>query len=165
MPTIVKRVSNTCVQGTRWRATPNAHRRKDQTVKISVKREETTSPGWLIFTPVNWLSFIALQTEGAVVGRCDSTEASCESLRVKPSDYSVGYGRPPLHSRFSTWALGESGRPPGPRGFKALALKLLGQPLKVTENSRQRTCSKFEAILLQIVSQAARGELRFSSLL
>jgi hypothetical protein len=62
MPTIVQRVSNAGAQGTRWRATPNAHRRKDQTVKISAKREETTSPGWLIFTPVNWLSFIALQT-------------------------------------------------------------------------------------------------------
>ena len=63
MPTIVQRVSNAGAQGTRWRATPNAHRRKDQTVKISAKREETTSPGWLIFTPVNWLSFIALQTK------------------------------------------------------------------------------------------------------
>jgi hypothetical protein len=68
MPTIVQRVSNAGAQGTRWRATPNAHRRKDQTVKISAKREETTSPGWLIFTPVNWLSFIALQTPVAV--RC-----------------------------------------------------------------------------------------------
>ena len=57
-PTIVKRVSSTCVQGTRWRATPNAHRRKDQ------EREETTRQGGLIFTAVNWLSFIALQTSG-----------------------------------------------------------------------------------------------------
>ena len=64
MPTIVQRVSNAGAQGTRWRATPNAHRRKDQTVKISAKREETTSQGWLIFTAVNWLSFIALQTSG-----------------------------------------------------------------------------------------------------
>ena len=62
MPTIVQRVSNAGAQGTRWRATPNAHRRKDQTVKISEKKEERTSPGWLIFTAVNWLSFIALQT-------------------------------------------------------------------------------------------------------
>src|SRR5271163_2530675 len=63
MPTIVQRVSNAGAQGTRWRATPNAHRRKDQTVKISEKREETTSQGWLILTAVNWLSFIALQTK------------------------------------------------------------------------------------------------------
>jgi hypothetical protein len=62
MPTIVQRVSNTGAQGTRWRATPNAHRRKDQTVKISENKEERTRRGWLIFTAVNWLSFIALQT-------------------------------------------------------------------------------------------------------
>jgi hypothetical protein len=71
MPTIVKRVSNTCVQSTRWRATPNAHRRRDQTVKISEKREERTRQGWLIFTAVNWLSIIALQTSVlAVDGNC-----------------------------------------------------------------------------------------------
>jgi hypothetical protein len=62
MPTIVQRVSNAGAQGTRWRATPNAHRRKDQTVKISENKEERTRRGWLIFTAVNWLSFIALQT-------------------------------------------------------------------------------------------------------
>jgi len=66
MPTIVKRVSNACAQGTRWHATPNARRRKDQTIKISQNKEETTSQGWLIFTAVNWLSFIALQTEAAI---------------------------------------------------------------------------------------------------
>jgi hypothetical protein len=65
MPTIVKRVSNACAQGTRWHATPNARRRKDQTIKISQNKEETTSQGWLIFTAVNWLSFIALQTRGS----------------------------------------------------------------------------------------------------
>jgi hypothetical protein len=66
MPTIVKRVSNACAQGTRWHATPNARRRKDQTIKISQNKEETTSQGWLIFTAVNWLSFIALQTTRTV---------------------------------------------------------------------------------------------------
>ena len=62
MPTIVQRVSNACAQGTRWRATPNAHRGKDQTIKISEKREERTRPEWLIFSAVKWLSFKALQT-------------------------------------------------------------------------------------------------------
>jgi hypothetical protein len=62
MPTIVQRVSNAYPQGTRWRATPNAHRGKDQTTKISEQEEERTSPRWLTFTAVNWLSFKALQT-------------------------------------------------------------------------------------------------------
>jgi hypothetical protein len=49
-------------KGTRWRATPNAHQPKDQTFKISEKREGITSPEWLIFTAVKWLSSSALQT-------------------------------------------------------------------------------------------------------
>jgi hypothetical protein len=59
---IVQRVSNAGAQGTRWRATPNALQRKDQTFEISEEREERTSPEWLIFTAVKRLSFIALQT-------------------------------------------------------------------------------------------------------
>jgi hypothetical protein len=81
MPTIVQRVSNARAQGTRWRATPNAHRRKDQTVKISEKREEGTSPEWLIFSAVKWLSFIALQTAWA--SACRGSEADlCAQARL-----------------------------------------------------------------------------------
>jgi hypothetical protein len=61
----VQRVSNAGAQGTRSRATPNAHQRKDQTFEISVKKEERTSPEWLIFTAVKRLSFIALQTKAS----------------------------------------------------------------------------------------------------
>jgi hypothetical protein len=62
MPTMVQRVSNAGAQGMRWHATPNAPQRKDQTFKISEKREERTSPEWLIFKAVKWISFSALQT-------------------------------------------------------------------------------------------------------
>jgi hypothetical protein len=62
MPTIVQRVSNAGAQGTRWHATPNAHQRKDQTFKISEKKEQRTSPEWLTFTAVKWISSSALQT-------------------------------------------------------------------------------------------------------
>jgi hypothetical protein len=64
MRTMLERVSNAVAQGTRSHATPNAHRGKDQTFKISQQREERTSPGWLTFTAVNWISFSALQTPG-----------------------------------------------------------------------------------------------------
>ena len=64
MRTMLERVSNAVAQGTRSPATPNAHRGKDQTFKISQQREERTSPGWLTFTAVNWISFSALQTPG-----------------------------------------------------------------------------------------------------
>jgi hypothetical protein len=63
----VQRVSNAGAQGTRWRATPNAHQQKDQTFEISGKSEQGTSPEWLIFTAVKWLSFSALQTADIAV--------------------------------------------------------------------------------------------------
>ena len=49
MPTIVQRVSNARAQGTRWRATPNAHRRKDQTVKISERERKQPARGGSFF--------------------------------------------------------------------------------------------------------------------
>jgi hypothetical protein len=46
---IVQRVNNAGAQGTRWCASSSAHQQKDQTFEISEKREEGTSPEWLIF--------------------------------------------------------------------------------------------------------------------
>jgi hypothetical protein len=37
MRSMVERVSNAVAHGTRWRATPNAHTRKDQTITISTQ--------------------------------------------------------------------------------------------------------------------------------
>ena len=65
MPMIVQRVSTADAQGTRWRATPNAHSGKDQTIAISSQKNrqrKKTSQEWLSFTPVNRISFRALQT-------------------------------------------------------------------------------------------------------
>src|SRR5215469_11347155 len=59
---MVERVSIRCAHGTRWRATPNAHQRKDQTIKISQKDDKERPPGWLNFTAVKRISFRALQT-------------------------------------------------------------------------------------------------------
>ncbi len=67
---MMQRVSNAGAQGTRWRATPNAPQRKDQTFKISETREEKTGPEWLIFTAVKWLSFSALQTPAKISYQC-----------------------------------------------------------------------------------------------
>ena len=72
MPMIVQRVSTADAQGTRWRATPNAHRGKDQTITISFQKKRQskgTSQEWLSFTPVNWISFRALQTPRSYLQR------------------------------------------------------------------------------------------------
>jgi len=49
------------------------------------------------------------------------------------SDYKVGPGKPPLHTRFKK---GESGNPRGrqPKNLPALLVAALNQPVTVTEN-------------------------------
>ena len=76
-------------------------------------------------------------------------------------DYSVGYGKPPVHSRFRP---GQSGNPRGKaKGRKNLATALLeelSERVVVTENGRQRKLSKQTLILKRMVSDAAQGDAK-----
>jgi hypothetical protein len=75
-------------------------------------------------------------------------------------DYEVGYGKPPIHSR---WKEGQSGNRKGSRrGVKKLST-LLHEALQkkvvvVTENGRRRAITKLEAALTQLANRAAQGE-------
>jgi hypothetical protein len=76
-------------------------------------------------------------------------------------NYSVGYGRPPKHTRFKP---GESGNPRGKvKGRKNLATELmeeLSERVVVTENGRQKTLSKQTIILKRMVTDAAQGDAK-----
>jgi hypothetical protein len=82
------------------------------------------------------------------------------------SDYQVGYGKPPMHSRFKK---GESGNPKGrPKGSKNVATLLekeLKQRVLVTENGRRRSITKQEAMLKHLVNKAVSGDRRLMQLL
>lgn len=81
-------------------------------------------------------------------------------------DYRVGYGKPPLETRFKR---GQSGNPRGrPRGAKNLATLLdeaLNELVVVNENSGRRRISKRKAALKQLVNEAAKGNWRALKLL
>jgi hypothetical protein len=81
-------------------------------------------------------------------------------------DYRVGYGKPPLETRFKR---GQSGNPRGrPRGGKNLATLLdeaLNELVVVNENSGRRRISKRKAALKQLVNEAAKGNWRALKLL
>jgi hypothetical protein len=72
--------------------------------------------------------------------------------------YSVGYGKPPKHTRFKP---GQSGNPRGKvKGRKNLATELeeeLSERVVVTENGRKKTLSKQTLILKRMVTDAAQG--------
>ena len=76
-------------------------------------------------------------------------------------DYQVGYGKPPVHTRFQK---GQSGNPKGrPRGRKNLS-SLLNEALNgwviVVENGRRKKITKREAIITQLVNKSAAADLK-----
>jgi hypothetical protein len=78
---------------------------------------------------------------------------------VKKSHYEVGYGKPPVTSRFKP---GQCGNPQGkPKGAKNLAT-VVGNAIKekvaVTENGKRKMVSKLEVAVKQLVNKAASGD-------
>ena len=75
-------------------------------------------------------------------------------------DHEVGFGKPPIHSRFRK---GKSGNPGGrPRGMTAgraaaLALKEAYRPVTVREGDKILTLPAIQAVLRSQVALAARG--------
>ncbi len=87
--------------------------------------------------------------------------ADVDSAADADATDSVGYRRPPKHSRFKP---GQSGNPRGrPAGVKSLSdivRKIVGQKVTVTENGRTRRIPRLEAILLRAAGEASRGDAR-----
>jgi hypothetical protein len=84
----------------------------------------------------------------------------------RPSDYEVGYGKPPRHRRFEPGRSGNPrGRPPGSKNLSSLLKKALDEPVVVVENNRRRRIAKREAIVTQFVNQSAKGDLKATQLL
>ena len=76
-------------------------------------------------------------------------------------DYAVGYGKPPLHTRFQK---GKSGNPKGrPRGKKNMSTLLstaLNASIVVVANGRRKKITKREAIVTQLVNKSAAADLK-----
>ena len=81
-------------------------------------------------------------------------------------DYEVGYGKPPLHTRFKK---GHSGhrraRPAVAESLAAVLLEALGKKIVVAENGRRRRVTKREAVIAQLVDKSATADLRATKLL
>jgi Family of unknown function (DUF5681) len=81
-------------------------------------------------------------------------------------EYRVGYGKPPLETRFKR---GQSGNPKGrPRGAKNLASLLneaLNELVLVAEDGGRKRISKRKAAFKQLVNEAAKGNWRALKLL
>src|SRR5215472_9169066 len=84
-----------------------------------------------------------------------------ESGTAPAGPYAVGYGRPPVHTRFKPGQSGNPrGRPKGHRNAKTIVAKVLDEPVIIREGDKTRRVSKFEAIVQANTLNAIKGDTR-----
>ncbi|MEQ8992764.1 MAG: DUF5681 domain-containing protein [Pseudomonadales bacterium] len=84
-----------------------------------------------------------------------------ESNPTEGGTYAVGYGHPPMHSRFKPGQSGNPrGRPKGSKNFKTDLLEVLKMPVQIGENGRKRKISSQRAGLLRLREKALAGDAR-----
>jgi hypothetical protein len=83
-----------------------------------------------------------------------------------PSDYEVGYGRPPKATQFIAGRSGNpKGRPKGARSVGAVLRTILRQRIAVTENGKTRRIPALEVMLRRLANDAMRSDPRAMKLL
>ncbi len=83
-----------------------------------------------------------------------------------PSDYVVGYRRPPKASQFMAGKSGNpKGRPKGSRTVAAVLQDIIRQKIAVTENGKTRRIPALEVMLRRLANDAMRSDPRAIKLL
>jgi len=92
-------------------------------------------------------------------------DSSADSDDQAPEER-VGYGRPPLATRFRPGQSGNPrGRPKGARNLSTIVASALNERVAITENGRRWRITKLDAAIKQLVNRAAAGEARATALL
>lgn len=83
------------------------------------------------------------------------------SSKYSDRPYSVGKGKPPVHTQFGKDRPGNTaGRPKGSHNSDTVVTKALAVRFPVTENGKKRTMNKLDAAVTQLVNKAAGGDLK-----
>ena len=73
--------------------------------------------------------------------------------------YDVGYGKPPLHTRFRKGQSGNpKGRGKGTRNLATIFMEAMSQSVTINENGKRKKISKLAAAVTQLANDAARGD-------
>jgi hypothetical protein len=87
--------------------------------------------------------------------------SSAPSRNSNGKDYTVGYKKPPRHSRFRPGQSGNpSGRKKGVRNLASDVKRTLKVPVKVHEGGRSRKVSTQAGILMVLREKALKGDAR-----
>lgn len=85
---------------------------------------------------------------------------------TKDLTYVVGYGKPPVQTRFKKGQSGNpNGRRKGSKNFWTVLQETLQEKVVIKENGKAKAVSKQEVITKQLVNKAASGELRAISMI
>jgi hypothetical protein len=88
--------------------------------------------------------------------KVDETELDNEM----PTDYEVGYGRPPKNTQFRRGVSGNpKGRPRKPVDFGQQFLREARLPVVINENGRTTRIAKYDAALRQLTHKAIKGDV------
>jgi Family of unknown function (DUF5681) len=80
--------------------------------------------------------------------------------------YEVGYGKPPVSTRFKAGQSGNpKGRPRGSKGFNALMRRALSETIPVREDGQLRQMSRREVIIKSLIARALKGDRAIERLL
>jgi hypothetical protein len=81
--------------------------------------------------------------------------------KAQADDYSVGYGKPPNHTKFKRGQSGNpTGRPKGSRSFKTLLNRELNSTIAVQQNGTSKKIRRKEALVKGLVNDALKGHDR-----
>ena len=73
----------------------------------------------------------------------------------------VGYGKPPVHTRFKPGQSGNpKGRRKGQRNVHTVVDEVLSQRITIREGNRTRSVSKLDAVIVTMVNAALKGDVK-----
>ncbi len=80
-------------------------------------------------------------------------------------EYTIGYGRPPQHTRFQPSRSGNpKGRPKGSKNLSTLFAEELAQTVTLTENGKRKKMSKRQALVKQAINKALSNDPKAAAL-
>ena len=82
-----------------------------------------------------------------------------DSKKNDASGSEIGYGHPPVNTRFKKGQSGNpKGRPKGSRSFATILDRELRERVVINEGGRRKTVTKLQAAVKQVTNKAASGD-------
>lgn len=94
-------------------------------------------------------------------GQAEQQDVEDGEALLPKANYAVGYGKPPVGSRFKPGQSGNpKGRPKGAKGLNTIVRETLGEKLAVRTSSGPKKITKIEAVLQKTLEKALKGDAR-----